>query len=210
MFWANFINFEISSYFVKLMRDEKIIRLVYDISEKNDQIAFAQLYRFFFPGLLTFANSIVKNKSLSEDIVSNVFIKIWENRKILPTIKNLSHYLYVAVKHASINSIYREKSFFFDEINEDNQLVFNHTTDTVISKENLIKITEAINLLPPKCRLIFRLIKEEGLKHAEVASLLELSESTIENQITIALRKIAECLQLELPEYQNYYKAKKR
>lgn len=192
------------------MKEEKIIKLIYDIAEKNDQIAFAQLYRFFYPGLLIFANSIVKNKNTSEDIVANVFVKIWENRKILPTIKNLSHYLYVAVKHASINSIYREKSFFFEEIDEDNHLSFKRTEDAVISNENLEKITTAINSLPSKCRLIFRLIKEEGLRHSEVAQLLELSESTIENQITIALKKIAEALQFSLPEYQNYYKTKKR
>lgn len=164
----------------------------------------------FFPGLLIFANSIVKNKALAEDIVANVFVKIWENRKTLQTIKNLSHYLYVAVKHAAINSIYREKSFFFDEIDEDNFLTFNNINDNIISTENLEKITSAINSLPSKCRLIFRLIKEEGLRHSEVAKLLELSESTIENQITIALRKIAATLQFSLPEYQNYYKAKKR
>lgn len=192
------------------MNDEKVIRLVSDISERNDQVAFAQLYRIFFPGLLTFANSIVRNKSLSEDIVANVFVKIWDNRETLPTIKNLSHYLYVAVKHAAINSIYREKSFFFEEIDEDNLLTFHSNHNGVISKENLEKITAAINSLPSKCRLIFRLIKEEGLKYSEVAKLLELSESTIENQITIALRKISEVLQFSLPEYQNYYNTKKK
>lgn len=192
------------------MKDEKIIKLVHDISEKNDQVAFAQLYRIFFPGLLTFANSIVKNRSLAEEIVANVFVKVWGNREMLPSIKNLSQYLYVAVKHSSINSIYRDKSFFIEQIEEDNLLVFNNVDNTLISKENINKITTAINSLPSKCRLIFRLIKEEGLRHSEVAKLLELSESTIENQITIALRKISEELQFSLPEYQNYYKTKKR
>lgn len=192
------------------MKDEKIIKLVHDISEKNDQVAFAQLYRIFFPGLLTFANSIVKNRSLAEEIVANVFVKVWGNREMLPSIKNLSQYLYVAVKHSSINSIYRDKSFFIEQIEEDNLLVFNNVDNTLISKENINKITAAINSLPSKCRLIFRLIKEEGLRHSEVAKLLELSESTIENQITIALRKISEELQFSLPEYQNYYKTKKR
>jgi RNA polymerase sigma factor (sigma-70 family) len=60
------------------------------------------------------------------------------------------------------------------------------------------RLNLAIDALPPRCKLIFKLIKEDGLKYKEVALLLDLSQKTIENQMTIALRKIGESIQLEV------------
>jgi len=62
----------------------------------------------------------------------------------------------------------------------------------------LRRLHDAIEQLPPKCRLIFKLIKEDGLKHKEVAELLQLSLKTVENQMTIALKKIADSIQFNL------------
>ena len=63
------------------------------------------------------------------------------------------------------------------------------------------RIQDAIQSLPPRCRLVFKLIKEDGLSYRETAELLELSLKTIENQMTIAFRKIGECIRLELPKH---------
>lgn len=191
------------------MHSSKILNLVQLISDKSDQNAFAELYKIFFPGLFTFAQSMLHNREKSTDVVENVFIKVWENRNTLATIKNLSHYLYVSVKHAALN-LRRQKSFVYEDLNEDNFLVFENIENKISSTENLTKIENAINSLPARCRLVFRLIKDEGLKNNEVAQLLEISVSTVENQMTIALKKIADNLHAVMPEYNRYFKAKNK
>lgn len=183
--------------------------LIVAVADNNDQVAFASLYRHFYPGLLSFAESIIKDRQLSEETVENVFIKLWENRKMLSTVKNLSHYLYVSVKHAALNCIYRQKKIKYETIGDEYDVSFSVQETHTISKENVEKIATAINNLPPKCKLIFRLIKEEGLKYADVAHLLDISLKTVESQMYIAVNKIAQTLEVSLPEYRQFYPSKK-
>jgi RNA polymerase sigma-70 factor (ECF subfamily) len=181
------------------------------IAEKNDQQAFSELYKRFLPGLMSFARSIVDDRYQAEEVVENVFLKLWENRALLPTVKNLSHYLYVAVKHASLNQVQRHRvSVTISGVGETFPFHFSPDQDPSIGRENLEKIAAAINSLPPRCRLIFRLIKEESLKYAEVAQLLEVSVKTVEAQMYIALGRIADRLRIELPEFHQYYPSRKK
>ncbi|WP_394803734.1 sigma-70 family RNA polymerase sigma factor [Niabella hibiscisoli] len=71
----------------------------------------------------------------------------------------------------------------------------------LINKETLSEINAAINELPDRCRLIFKLIKEDGLKYAEVAQLLEISIKTVENQMSIAVKKLAVVINRMIAEY---------
>jgi RNA polymerase sigma-70 factor (ECF subfamily) len=68
----------------------------------------------------------------------------------------------------------------------------------MITAEMFKRIRDAVNELPNKCRLIFKLVKEDGLKHREVAQLLNLSAKTVENQMTIAIRKIGQSIRFNL------------
>jgi RNA polymerase sigma factor (sigma-70 family) len=70
----------------------------------------------------------------------------------------------------------------------------------MISGEAIQRINIAINELPPKCRLVFKLVKEDGLKYREVAELLQISLKTVENQIGIALKKIHSTINVHLPQ----------
>lgn len=176
------------------MLSEKLIRAAVNVAENDDQSAFQELFRHFFPGLLSFAESYMKNRMLAEEVVEDVFVKLWESRKMLPAIKNLNYYLYVAVKHGAINCLEKNRrkgnSFTIDDLEEE-ALHFNRTPeDLMISEQVLREIEHMINTLPPKCRLIFRLVKEEGLRYKEVAELLSISAKTVENQMTIALQKL--------------------
>jgi len=177
------------------MLSEKLIRASVDVAENDDQSAFQVLFCHFFPGLLSFAESYMKNRMFAEEVVEDVFIKLWENRKMLPAIKNLNYYLYVATKHAAINCLEKNRrqgaNFNIDDLDEE-ALHFRRTPEDVMISEQVLREIEAIiNTLPPKCRLIFRLIKEEGLRYKEVAELLNVSAKTVENQMTIALQKIS-------------------
>ncbi len=191
------------------MRNDRLSYLLDSIAEKNNEIAFAELYRYFFPGLLSFAHSIVKDRQRCEEIIEDVFVKLWNNRKTLPAIQNISHYLYVAVKHACFNCVTREKNIRFEEMGDDFAVQMETAEQSIIEKENLRKINDAINSLPQRCKMIFRLVKEEGLKYSEVAQILEISVKTVDAQLYIAMNKIAEALRIDLPEFKDYYKSKK-
>lgn len=188
-----------------------LLQLSILIAEEDDEMAFKELFQKFYAGLLSFATSVVKDQQMAEEVVEDVFIKLWENRKTLPTITNLSYYLYVATKHASITCIQkkrREKAVSISGFEESFQFGFSNPASAMISGENLRAIDGAINSLPPKCRLIFRLIKSEGLSYLQVSSLLNLSVKTVEAQMTIALKKLGESLMYDLSEYMDYFKKK--
>ena len=68
----------------------------------------------------------------------------------------------------------------------------------MITAEMLRRINNAINALPPRCKLVFKLVKEDGLPYKEVADILDISIKTIDNQLAIALRKISEAINLQL------------
>ena len=172
------------------------------VSEKDDEASFEKLFKHFYPNLLSFAESFLKNRFLAEEVVEDVFIKLWANRKVLSAIKNLTYYLYVAVKHETINCLTKQKRLAMlslDEV-EVEPLHFHKTPESIlISAEITKEIEGAINDLPPRCQLIFRLVKEDGLKYREAADLLNVSVKTVETQISLALSKITEVISAKLP-----------
>ncbi|MGC4232894.1 MAG: RNA polymerase sigma-70 factor [Niabella sp.] len=183
--------------------------ILYRIS-LSDEAAFRELFEHFFPGLLSFCISILKNQHLAEEVVEDVFIKLWENRKTATVVRNISLYLYKAVRYASINALEKKKkyeSISLDEVGESFTFTYamSRCESSLISKENCLKIAEAVSQLPPKCRLIFRLIKDEGMKYKEVSQLLNLSEKTVENQMNIAFKKLIEKFNVTIPELMRTY-----
>ena len=185
------------------MKEDRVKYLLFSIAETSDRMAFNELFSHYFPGLVSFANSIIKERQLSEEVVEDVFLKLWENRRTLTSIRNFSHYIYTAAKYASFNALKSRKRRVNEEIGDDFVLSYNHSENKILSKENLRLIEGTINSLPPKCRIIFRLIKEDGLKYEETAQLLGISVKTVECQMSIATKKLIEQLRILLPEYKS-------
>lgn len=186
--------------------------ILYRISE-GDEAAFEELFDSFFPGLVSFAASFLKNRQLAEEVTEDVFIKLWQNREQAKGIHNIAVYLYKAVKYVSIDALEKQKKFksvSFDEIGDAFTFSYLPQEASLINKENCLKIFEAINRLPARCRLIFRLIKEEGMKYREVAQLLGLSEKTVENQMNIAIKKLIEALKTDFPEFYLYLSSNRK
>ncbi|HPE74756.1 MAG TPA: RNA polymerase sigma-70 factor [Draconibacterium sp.] len=177
------------------MRNENTIHnLLHRISEKNDELAFRELFNFFADGLYRFSFSILKNKELAEEAVSDVFFNIWVHREGISKIENFKSYIFTSARNVSLNYLKREKRYktiwmedvkvplFIDEICPESELIAN---------ELKIVIGDAINHLPEKCKLIYSLAKIEQLKYKEIAEILGISVKTIDNQLTIAFKKIA-------------------
>jgi RNA polymerase sigma-70 factor (family 1) len=167
----------------------------------DDQQAYRELFMVFYTSLQQFAFSILRSKQLAEEAVSDVFIKIWEKRSSLDTIDNLKFYLFASTRNTSLN--YLKKQEGLRKINADDYWVELHSIyfdpeQLMLTAEMISRVMEAINSLPPRCKLIFKLVKEEGLKYREVSELLDLSIKTVENQMTLALKKLGSAIGFDI------------
>lgn len=178
-----------------------IDELVGKIAELDDNRAYEQLFRLYYERLRQFAYSFTRSRESAEEVVSDVFMKLWVKRKSLLKIQNKHLYFYICTKNLSLNRIAKEKrnsSFSLDECEVEIKSIYYDPEQLLITAEMVRRIQDAINQLPPKCKLIFKMIKDDGLKYKEVAELLGLSLKTVENQMTIALRKIDRSIHFDL------------
>jgi RNA polymerase sigma-70 factor (family 1) len=169
------------------------------IAAGNEQ-ALGKLYHLFYKKLVHFARAIVRSSETAEELVEDVFVKLWTNRSTITDIKNLTVYMYVAVKNRSLNELAKKaheltvSPFDFLDITLDNAVANPH--DLMITAEMLNKMKEAVDALPPRCKMIFKLIREDGLKYAEVAEILNISIKTIDAQMAIAVKRICTALKI--------------
>lgn len=129
-----------------------------------------------------------------EDIVQEVFVKIWEKRKAIKIQSNLKNYLFNSVKNTCINHVQRKKEIIagFDQAGL--QQWENEAGDQFISEEFASKINQAIETLPPQCKKIFLLAFIDDLSYQETADALGLSKNTVKTQMGIAYKLLREKL----------------
>ena len=160
----------------------------------GNEVAFKQVYHHFYKKLLQFAFVLTKNKEAAEELVEDVFIKIWKNKHNAGSIRNLKVYLYTATKNTCLNYLSSKAN---ENISKPFHAINIELSDSICPEQLLIyqetfsKIKSAIETLPPRCKMIFKLIREDGLKYKEVAEILNLSPHTVDAQMTIAIRRIA-------------------
>jgi RNA polymerase sigma-70 factor (ECF subfamily) len=172
-------------------------KLTAKVVTTNDVHAFEDLYRHYFVRLYRFCFSILHAKEPAEEIVNDVFMNLWKRREAIAEIGNLDLYLYVSVKNLSLNYLRNDHFAHTVDIGErcNNYIQFNADPESLmISSESVKKMLAAIDRLPPRCKLIFSLIRDDGLKYKDVAKLLDLSIKTVESQLGIAMRKIGQAL----------------
>jgi RNA polymerase sigma-70 factor (family 1) len=166
----------------------------------NDEHAFERLYRQYFIRLFRFCHAIVHEKAAAEEMAHDVFLSLWKRRDNLSGIDNLEVYLYVAAKNHCLNYLrHLRRAHHLSTIDVDNlcddALQFQADPESLLIRaETMKRVLAAIGQLPPKCKLIFKLVKEDGLKYKDVARLLDLSVKTVEAQLAIAVRKIGQAL----------------
>jgi RNA polymerase sigma-70 factor (family 1) len=171
------------------------------ISRFDDQLAYKELFTAFYPSLIQFVSGIIKSRQTAEEIVSDLFMKIWEKRKTLEEIHNLRVYCFVSARHLSINQLEKQKKQHHSDIDNFKSCLIHsapNPEECMISAEMLRRIHEIVEKLPPRCKLSFKLVKEYGFKYREAAEILQVSEKTIENQLAIALRKISVAVHFDI------------
>jgi RNA polymerase sigma-70 factor (family 1) len=179
----------------------RLLYLQKKIGRDDDQLAYKELFNALFPCLFNFVTGIIKTPQCAEEIVSDLFVKLWAKRRELEEIKNLRVYCFIAARHLSINHLEKRKQQRWENLEDyKNHLVSASTSpeDGMISAEMLKRICAVVESLPPRCKLSFKLVKEYGFKYKEVAEILQVTEKTIENQLAIAFKKIAFSIRFDI------------
>jgi RNA polymerase sigma-70 factor (family 1) len=167
------------------------------IAMYEDEHAYKQLFFLFFSSLTRFSAAITHSKETAEEIVSDVFIQLWTNRAQIQEIEDLQLYVFIAVKNNSVRKLKqheKNRTVSLDDLRVEMDSFYQNPEDKVLSTEAVHAIESAIEHLPPRARLIFKLAKEDKMRYKEIASLLNISVKTIDNQLAIALKKITETL----------------
>jgi RNA polymerase sigma-70 factor (ECF subfamily) len=162
---------------------------------KGDKSALQILFNNYYTDLVRFGIKYVKNHEISEELVQEVFINIWERHQSLVITSSLKSYLFTSVKYRAFN--YLRLQMPKEKLMENIELLdtFANTEDYQVSPELKKEVSKAIDSLPTKCRAILIMSKMDGMSHREIAKELGVSEKTVENQITIAFKKLRVALE---------------
>ena len=163
-----------------------------DAAGRMDHREFEELFRNYFTPLMAFSRRILGDEEDAREVVHQVFINLWEKRRELDLSTSLKSYLFTSVNNRSLNVIRDRKKFSSEEVPERAGEWDVSTQMEAMELEE--KIRAAIDTLPERCREIFELNRFEGLKYSEIATQLDISVKTVENQMTKALKLLREQL----------------
>jgi RNA polymerase sigma-70 factor (ECF subfamily) len=151
---------------------------------------FKTVFHTYYNSLCNYAFTFVKNEDASEDIVQEVFMKIWEGRRDLLMEDSVRYYLFTAVRNNSITWLRQKKNSAITAW--DGEEIFNEPAPERNREEpdQRLMLQSAIGRLPPKCREVFLLSRLSGLTYKEIAASLGISVKTVENQLGKALKII--------------------
>ncbi len=166
-------------------------RVTLEHVSKGDEMAFEELFNAYHQELGGYVLRLTKSLSLTEEIVQDVFFKIWTNREQLNQINNFRSYLFIVSRNHAYNVMRQQlrKEVLHQTWVE--QHLHDLTSDAEPDKEKFYTlIDEAVLLLPPQQQKAWILSRREGLKHKEIASKLVLSQETVKRHISMAIGTI--------------------
>lgn len=165
---------------------QDLIRII----EKGRCSVFTRFYTSYFQKLLLASDRYVKDIYVAEEVVQDVFLKIWEQPHRVLAVKSIKSYLYKAVVNASINHLNRQKNIDEHHLKLVAELPDDCVNDLEEENEIILLVHREIEMLPIQCKKIFKLSRFEHLKYKEIAVQLGISEKTVENHIGHALKTL--------------------
>jgi RNA polymerase sigma-70 factor (ECF subfamily) len=176
----------------------------------GDEATYILLFREYYVSLCSYARRYVGRKDIAEEIVSDTFMKIWENRSSINIESSVKAYLFQAVCNNSLNYLRKLKkehqmeAFFQDPAN--NNIGFAEILDETEEQSYLIgditlQIEDAMSQLPPQQQKAFRLKRQEGKKIREIALMMGLSTKTVEMHLSKATLNLQKKLKNYLPSF---------
>lgn len=187
--------------------------LINRICHYDDQHALRELIDYFYPRLYRITFAILKNKMLSEEVIGDVFFIFWQMRKRTPEIRDLNKYLCTSAKNNALVLLKKENRRNYGsrastdqifEFQKEIPLLSISPEKQYLTEELNRHIKAAISNLPERCKMVFELVKLEGLSYREAAIKLSIKPKTVENQLAIALKKMHEELKPYLQDQNEY------
>lgn len=176
--------------------------------KRGDEKVFRQILDCWYSRLLNFANGYLTNHENAKEVIQDVFLQLWDNRKKLAENTSLNAYLFAITRNRCIDLIRRERlmlQFRTDKQEEYMRLTENFNAlsdpilDNIFALELQTEIDKAVNSLPEQCRKVFLLSRSKGMKNREISEILDLSEKTVESHLTKALKTIRATLEQKFP-----------
>jgi len=177
-------------------------QLLLQRSSDGDAAAFHELYQLHKREVFTQVNMRIPNTDDAKDVVQDIFIDLWLKKEMLSEIRELKPYLYVLSRNRVITA-YRRKNIqlkneglLFEGLN-----TLDHSAeDNTIAKELYEQINLIVEKLPETTRKCYHLSKNEGKRNGEIADLLNISEKTVRNNLSEALKRLKSALSQTHPE----------
>jgi len=176
----------------KLIKDHFLVESI----RNSNQGVYELVFNHYYSGLVVYADQIIKDTVISEDVVQSVFMKLWETRETIE-IRSFRSYFMQCVKNRCIDHLRNQqvKHRFDNRIPDAASMVIE---EDLWTKNELNELLErAMEDFAPRCREIFRMSRYENLKIAEIAEKLDISKRTVETQISKALK----ILRIKLVDY---------
>ena len=176
-----------------ISQEEIIIKKV----KNGDTLAFEELFNRYYQKLKHFTHQFTKSEFIAEEIVQEVFINLWVKRDKIDLNLSFNGYIYRITRNHLINHLKKiardEKAQeeFWSNINKEKDDV----SEQILDKEYSRYLEEAIRKLPKQKQLIFRLSREEGKSHYQIAEELGISKNTVKNHMVVAIKTIKNYLQ---------------
>lgn len=175
---------------MRQLSQQEIINHLQEIAHHDSHADFQIVYNHYYNKLFHQALSYLKEPELVQELISDVFVALWQSRKILDKIENPDAYFFIALKHARykfIQKYYKEQhELLIEELPEISSSSISDTE--IIEKELNNKYQTALQKLPPRCAEVFRLVREEKKKYQEVAEIMNISVKTVDNQMNKAVK----------------------
>jgi len=164
---------------------------------KGNKLAFSQLFRLYYPRIFSFIFQLLKDRTLTEEITQDVFLRLWINREKLNPELSFGAYLFTIAKNIVLN-FYKKKDAeqrYIEQMAQSFDMERIDTEEHFYYKDLLFIIEKAVDEMPLQQQRVFRLSREEGLLNAEIAEKLDISKRTVEKHISTSLstlRKVIE------------------
>jgi RNA polymerase sigma-70 factor (ECF subfamily) len=175
----------------KLTDDQLVILL-----KKGDQVAFTEIYLRYAEKLAGFAASKLYSLDDARDLLHDLFVNFWEDRDNVNISSTLQSYLFTILRRRIIDKIRRNvtREEYAIMLQSLTTTPYSTTEQLVTEKDLKQQIQKALNELPPRVKEIYQLSREENLNTREIAEKLNLSEQTVKNQLTVALKHLRQVL----------------
>ncbi len=174
------------------MTDEILIAAI----KEDDYASYNRLFVRYYGRLCQYVYGWLENKEDSEDIIQDLFLRLWSGRKKIEVNENVSGYLFKMAKNMSLNHIRAAKNYRMLLEKQSNMPDY-YEEDLLESDEFRIALYDCIERLPERSREVFMLHRVNGLKQKEISEKLSISIKTIKNQIWMSLQKLKKCLEIK-------------